>query len=149
MVGLGPILRLYDLGKKKLLRKSENRSFPFRIYSVSTPGIPNLQFNSTDMLSNINATRVVVCDVQHSLLIAIYKPEDNCFYLIADDPIPRWPSCSPLPLDYDTSAVADKFGGLSILRLPSSVSEAIDSDISGARLLDRSHLLGAPNKVII
>ena len=147
-MGLGPILRLYDLGKKKLLRKSENRSFPFRIYSISTPGVLSSHVMSSEVLSNTNATRVIVSDVQHSLLIAIYKPEDNCFYIIADDPIPRWPSCTPLPLDYDTTAMADKFGGLSILRLPSAISESIDSDPSGARLIDRGHLLGASNKVL-
>ncbi len=63
---------------------------------------------SSDMLLKTNATKVVVSDVQYSLLIAIYKPEDNCFYIIADDPIPRWLPCSPLRLDYDTTAMADK-----------------------------------------
>lgn len=130
-----------------MLRKSENRSFPCRIYSISTPGASSFHTVTSDTLLNTNATKVVVSDVQHSLLIAVYKPEDNCFYIIADDPIPRWPSCSPLPLDYDTTAMADKFGGISILRLPLAISEAIDSDPSGARLIDRSHLLGAPNKV--
>ena len=31
LVGVGHLLRIYDLGKKKMLRKCENRNIPFRI----------------------------------------------------------------------------------------------------------------------
>lgn len=36
LVGVGPVLRLYDLGKKKLLRKCEYRSLPCDIASIHT-----------------------------------------------------------------------------------------------------------------
>lgn len=151
LVGLGPVLRLYDLGKKKLLRKSENRSFPFRILSVSPPGNESSTASISDVdaddpMVNKNCHRVVVGDVQNSLLMVMYKKEDTSFYIVADDPIPRWLTCT-LPLDYDTTVVGDKFGQLSVLRLDEKVSEALDADVSGARLTDKSHLLGAPNKV--
>ncbi|KAI3520039.1 hypothetical protein L1887_09260 [Cichorium endivia] len=36
LAGIGSILRLYDLGKRKLLRKCENKSFPNTINSIHT-----------------------------------------------------------------------------------------------------------------
>ncbi len=36
LVGCGNALRIYDLGKKKLLRKCENKSFPTAIVSIHT-----------------------------------------------------------------------------------------------------------------
>jgi len=36
LVGLGNSLRIYDMGKKKLLRKCENKNFPNNIMSIST-----------------------------------------------------------------------------------------------------------------
>ena len=31
LVGVGHLLRIYDLGKKKMLRKCENRNIPYRV----------------------------------------------------------------------------------------------------------------------
>jgi splicing factor 3B subunit 3 len=36
LVGIGKMLRIYDLGKRKLLRKCENKSFPHCIQSITT-----------------------------------------------------------------------------------------------------------------
>lgn len=36
LAGIGPVLRLYDLGKKRLLRKCENKLFPNTIVSINT-----------------------------------------------------------------------------------------------------------------
>lgn len=36
LAGIGPVLRLYDLGKKRLLRKCENKLFPSTITSITT-----------------------------------------------------------------------------------------------------------------
>lgn len=38
LVGIGQILRIYDLGKKKLLRKCENKNFPNTIMAIHTYG---------------------------------------------------------------------------------------------------------------
>lgn len=35
LVGIGKMLRIYDLGKRKLLRKCENKSFPHSIQSIT------------------------------------------------------------------------------------------------------------------
>ncbi|KAI6698210.1 hypothetical protein NL676_018329 [Syzygium grande] len=36
LAGIGPVLRLYDLGKRRLLRKCENKLLPNRIMSIQT-----------------------------------------------------------------------------------------------------------------
>lgn len=36
LAGIGPVLRLYDLGKRRLLRKYENKLFPNTIVSIQT-----------------------------------------------------------------------------------------------------------------
>ncbi|KAF0774757.1 hypothetical protein AaE_001542, partial [Aphanomyces astaci] len=38
LVSVGKILRIYDLGKKKMLRKCENRNFPSTIVKLTTAG---------------------------------------------------------------------------------------------------------------
>lgn len=53
-----------------------------------------------------------------------YKKADNQFYIFADDTAPRY-CTSVLPLDYDTFAVADKFGNLGVLRLPADISAQV------------------------
>lgn len=57
-------------------------------------------------------------------LHAQYKKTENVMYIFADDTAPRYVSAT-LPLDYDTVAVADKFGNLGILRLPADVSQQV------------------------
>jgi hypothetical protein len=37
LAGVGKSLRMYDLGKKKLLKKCENRNFPSKPYSIFSP----------------------------------------------------------------------------------------------------------------
>jgi splicing factor 3B subunit 3 len=53
-----------------------------------------------------------------------YKRTENVFYVFADEAAPRYLSAS-LPLDYDTVAVADKFGNFGVLRLPADVSQQV------------------------
>lgn len=72
LVGLGKILRLYDQGKRKLLKKTENKGFPYNIVKLHTMGF-----------------RVYVGDVTESIHFVKYKRNDNVFSIFADDTIPR------------------------------------------------------------
>jgi hypothetical protein len=63
-----------------------------------------------------------------------YKKAENQFYIFADDTVPRFVT-SVLPLDFDTFAVADKFGNLGVLRLPADVS----AQVGGASLTCLEH----------
>lgn len=113
VVSVGKLVRLYDLGKKKLLRKCENKQFPNLVTSVQSMG-----------------HRIYVCDVQESLFYLKYKREDNQLVIFADDTLPRFVTASCL-LDYDTVALGDKFGNLSIVRLPADTNDELDEDPTG------------------
>ena len=113
VVSVGKLVRLYDLGKKKLLRKCENKQFPNLVVSVQSMG-----------------HRVYACDVQESVFYLKYKREDNQLVIFADDTLPRFVTSSCL-LDYDTVALGDKFGNLSIVRLPADTNDELDEDPTG------------------
>ena len=62
----GASLRMYDLGKKKLLRKCENRSFPNMIVSITT-----------------NGERIYVGDVAESIIFVKYNKTTNSLIVFA------------------------------------------------------------------
>lgn len=129
VVGVGKILRIYDMGKKKLLRKCENKHIPNQIVNIQSMG-----------------QRLYVADVQESIYFVRYKRAENQIIIFADDTHPRWITATAL-LDYDTIATGDKFGNISILRLPHSVTDDVDEDPTGTKSLwDRGLLSGASQK---
>uniref|UniRef100_A0A0K8UMC3 Splicing factor 3B subunit 3 n=1 Tax=Bactrocera latifrons TaxID=174628 RepID=A0A0K8UMC3_BACLA len=129
LAGCGRILRIYDLGKKKLLRKCENKHIPYQIVNIQAMG-----------------HRVYVSDVQESVFFIRYKRAENQLIIFADDTHPRWVTATTL-LDYDTIAIADKFGNMSVQRLPHSVTDDVDEDPTGTKSLwDRGLLSGASQK---
>ncbi len=100
-VGVGKALRLYSLGKKKLLRKGELRS-------VSRSGVC--------ALATVGGTRLFVGDVQHSVTVCDYEGGSAVpLTTVARDSVSRW-TTSIVALDYRTVAVGDKFGNLCVLR---------------------------------
>eukprot|EP01105_Mastigella_eilhardi_P023189 TRINITY_DN5809_c0_g1_i2.p1 TRINITY_DN5809_c0_g1~~TRINITY_DN5809_c0_g1_i2.p1 ORF type:complete len:959 (+),score=273.95 TRINITY_DN5809_c0_g1_i2:695-3571(+) len=130
LVGMGPALRIYDLGKKKLLRKCETKAFPNQITQLHTMG-----------------DRVVVGDITESFLYVKYKRQENKLYIFADDTVPRWLTCGAM-VDYDTMVGADKFGSVFVARLPTEVSDEVDDDPTGSALtFDKGTLNGAPHKL--
>jgi len=130
LVGVGNVLRIYDMGKRKLLRKCENKNFPSFITHISTQG-----------------DRVYVSDVQESVHFVKYKKSDNQLYIFADEITPRWLTCATM-LDYDTVAGSDKFGNIFISRLPVQVSDEVEEDPTGSILrIEHGYLNGAPHKL--
>lgn len=97
LVGVGRMLRLYDMGKKKLLRKCENKHIPNAIVSINAVG-----------------HRIYVSDVQESVYAVRYKRQENQLIVFADDTHPRWITTTCV-LDYDTVATADKFGNIAVV----------------------------------
>lgn len=131
LVGVGRILRIYEMGKRKLLRKCENKKIATFITGIDTIGY-----------------RIVVHDIQESFHFLKYKRKDNQLVLFADDVNTRFLTCGCL-LDYDTVAGADKFGNIFFLRLPSDVKDDIEEDPTGVKALwDRGVLNGASQKVM-
>ncbi|XP_050153659.1 spliceosome-associated protein 130 A-like [Malus sylvestris] len=130
LAGIGPVLRLYDLGKKRLLRKCENKLFPNTIVSIQT-----------------YRDRIYVGDIQESFHYCKYRRDENQLYIFADDCVPRWITAS-FHIDFDTMAGADKFGNFYFVRLPQDVSDEIEEDPTGGRIKwEQGRLNGAPNKV--
>jgi splicing factor 3B subunit 3 len=62
LAGVGRYLRLYELGKKKLLRKCENKHLPNQIVSISSMG-----------------TRIVVADQKESVFWVKFKVGSKVF----------------------------------------------------------------------
>ncbi|KAF9050403.1 CPSF A subunit region-domain-containing protein [Panaeolus papilionaceus] len=127
--GVGKALRLYDIGKKKLLRKVENKTFTTAIVSLATQG-----------------SRIIVGDMQESIQYAVYKAPENRLLTFADDTQPRWISAMTM-VDYNTIAAADRFGNVFVNRLDPKTSDQVDEDPTGAGILhEKSQLMGAPHK---
>ncbi|KAF1317873.1 Pre-mrna-splicing factor rse1, partial [Globisporangium splendens] len=129
LVSVGKALRIYDLGKKKMLRKCENRNFPSILVELKAAG-----------------DRVYASDMHESFHFVKYKKDENQLMVFADDCVPRFITSSVL-LDYDTLAGGDKFGNVFISRLPSEVSDEIDNPTGNRILWDSGLLNGAPNKL--
>uniref|UniRef100_A0A914UNU2 Cleavage/polyadenylation specificity factor A subunit C-terminal domain-containing protein n=1 Tax=Plectus sambesii TaxID=2011161 RepID=A0A914UNU2_9BILA len=91
--------------------------------------------------------RIVVSDVQESIHFIRYKPHENQLIIFADDTTPRFVTAMCL-LDYDTVAIADKFGSIVCVRLPKGTVDEVQEDPTGVRALwDRGLLNGASQKV--
>ena len=73
LVGSGKSLKLFDLGKRKLLKKAENRTFPSAIVKILTSG-----------------DRIYVGDVCESVHFVKYKRQENVLGVFADDTAPRY-----------------------------------------------------------
>ena len=90
--------------------------------------------------------RILVSDVQESVHFVKYRRGENQLVVFADDTSPRWVTSACI-LDYQTVAVADKFGNVSVLRLPNNVNDNVDEDPTGTKALwDRGLLNGASQK---
>eukprot|EP01126_Amoeba_proteus_P058655 TRINITY_DN7590_c0_g1_i6.p1 TRINITY_DN7590_c0_g1~~TRINITY_DN7590_c0_g1_i6.p1 ORF type:complete len:732 (+),score=137.55 TRINITY_DN7590_c0_g1_i6:1565-3760(+) len=130
LVGCGPILRLYDYGKKKLLRKCEYKQLPNHIVSIW-----------------VQQDLIVVGDIQQSYFFMKYNRMDNKFVMLADDTVPRWLTTGVM-LDNTTICGADKFGNVFVLRLPDSVAQQIEEDpTAGSIPWQHKHIIGAPYKL--
>ena len=91
-------------------------------------------------------SRIFVCDVQESVFVVRYKKIENQLVIFADDTNPRFITCATI-LDYDTIAVGDKFGNISVFRLPNETNDDLDDDPTGTKSLwDRGLLSGAAQK---
>ncbi|GBE80630.1 CPSF A subunit region-domain-containing protein [Sparassis latifolia] len=129
VAGVGKSLRLYDMGKKKLLRKVENKTFASAIVSLHTQG-----------------SRILVGDMEESVSYAVYKPPENRLLVFADDTQARWTTAMTM-VDYNTVVGGDRFGNVFVNRLDPKISDQVDDDPTGAGILhEKGVLAGAPHK---
>eukprot|EP00127_Corallochytrium_limacisporum_P002266 Clim_evm54s109 gene=Clim_evmTU54s109 len=126
-VATGRHLRLYAIGKTKLLKKCEVVAVP----------------NSIVTLEALPASNRFICgDIQQGHFIVEYDPAANLMVRVAEDCLPRW-CLTDCALDYATIAGSDKFGNIWISRLPdetrmrtvaASASTLIRQQAAGANL---------------
>ncbi|KAL5604474.1 hypothetical protein BROUX41_002443 [Berkeleyomyces rouxiae] len=130
LVGIGKVLRIYDLGMKQMLRKCQVDLGGHLITTLDSQGM-----------------RISVGDVMQGMTFVVYKPGGNRLIPFADDSINRWSTCSAL-VDYESVAGGDKFGNLWVVRAPAKDSEEADVDASGTHLLHtRGYLHGTPARL--
>lgn len=130
LVGIGKMLRIYDLGIKQMLRKAQGDVADKLVVSLQTQG-----------------SRIIVGDVEEGVTFVVYKPEVNKLLPFADDTIKRWTTCTTM-VDYQTVAGGDKFGNLWIVRVADKTSQDADEPGSELQLVHaRSYLHGAPNRL--
>jgi len=116
LAGLGSKVLLYEVGKKKLLRKSENKNFPTSIQSIQAQG-----------------DRIFVGDVCEAFSFVQHRKRDKSLTIFADTTAPRFVTAQCL-IDFDTICGGDKFGNVWISRLPADVSARIAKDPTGGAL---------------
>ena len=132
LAGIGINLRIYDLGMKQLLRKCQAQVVPNLVVGLQTQG-----------------SRIIVSDVQESVVYVVYKYQDNLLIPFVDDVVARWTTCTTM-VDYETVAGGDKFGNMWLLRCPQKASDEADEDGAGAHLVhERQYLQGAPNRATL
>ncbi|KAL6720380.1 pre-mRNA-splicing factor rse1 [Lecanora helva] len=132
LAGIGNELRIYDLGLKQLLRKCQAQVVPNLVVGLQTQG-----------------SRIIVSDIQESVVYVVYKYQENRLIPFVDDVIPRWTTSTTM-VDYETVAGGDKFGNIWLVRCPQKASEEADEDSSGGHLLhERQYLQGAPNRLAL
>jgi splicing factor 3B subunit 3 len=129
-VGIGKTLRIYDLGMRQLLRKTQAEVAPQLINSLSTQG-----------------NRIIVGDVQQGITYVVYKQATNKLIPFVDDTVARWTTCSTM-VDYETVAGGDKFGNIFVVRSPQKASEEADEEQAGLHLLNaRDYLHGRSHRL--
>merc|ERR1711998_692874 len=119
LAAIGSVLRLYDIGHKHILRKAEFRQLPYLITSIQHLGM-----------------RIFLSDVQESVYFVKFRKKDNDFYVYAVDTEPRYVT-SMCCLDYDTVVIGDKFGSVTVLRLPIDLSLKVEQDMTAGKVFQK------------
>lgn len=105
VVGCGRSVRLYQIGKKRMLRKGE---------------LCGVVRNKVCALCVVGGDRIFIGDVMDSVTVCQFKAHGSAqvgrLSVVAQDSVSRWTTCI-CAVDYSTVCVGDKFGNLCVLRL--------------------------------
>lgn len=71
--------------------------------------------------------RIFITDATDSVHLIKYNEKSNQFYEVADDLLPRYVTALDL-LDYHTAVIADKFGNISVQRVPSNSEQEFSEE---------------------
>eukprot|EP01053_Blabericola_migrator_P001067 Blabericola_migrator_1__1066@NODE_1270_length_4934_cov_107_196014_g857_i0_p1_GENE_NODE_1270_length_4934_cov_107_196014_g857_i0NODE_1270_length_4934_cov_107_196014_g857_i0_p1_ORF_typecomplete_len1253_score244_13MMS1_N/PF10433_9/1_8e123CPSF_A/PF03178_15/8_5CPSF_A/PF03178_15/1_8CPSF_A/PF03178_15/6_4e68CNH/PF00780_22/35CNH/PF00780_22/1_7e02CNH/PF00780_22/3_9HPIP_like/PF18524_1/11HPIP_like/PF18524_1/44_NODE_1270_length_4934_cov_107_196014_g857_i03733759 len=130
LAAVGNRIRIYTLGKKRLLKRCEYKNLPCGVNWLRVSG-----------------KRVFASDIREGFHVLNYSAIDNVFSVLADMTVPRWVTCGDL-LDPYTIIGGDKFENLFVVRIPPDVisdNEVFDS--SGLKVRgDTAYLTGQTHK---
>lgn len=129
VVGIGRCLRMYDLGKRKLLKKCENKAFPAAVARLQASG-----------------DRIFVGDMMESVFFVKYRRQENVLVIFADEPATRFVTAMCC-VDHSTVAGVDKFGNVFTLRVSDSANEDVEVGTSTSMMWEQGAMGGAPNKL--
>ena len=121
------LVRVYEFGRKKLLKKCELRHIPNLVVDMKSMG-----------------PRLYISDVEDSVYFAKYKVADNSLNIYADDLLNRWVTATCL-LDYSTLAIGDKFGNVAIIRMSDKTNDDLQENRS-TLWQEKGYLNGASQK---
>lgn len=102
LAGVGNCLRLYEIGKKRVLKKAEIKNLTSPVNTIKLWG-----------------QRIFATEVNDSFHMYKYKPREQTFFDIADDVLNRYITTTAI-LDYHTIIGADKFENIFVSRVPQS-----------------------------
>ena len=127
LLGVNGFLRTYQLGKKQLLKKGEYK----HQYGLITE-------------IKISNDRIYLGDSRNSVHLLRYK--DGEFTELADDVLPRYLTGFDL-VDHHTISLIDKYGNLSVLRIPPDSEQELSEDFMTYKFKwENGYLNGAPVK---
>ena len=131
LAAVGGYLRLYELGKKSLLKKSEYKK----------------RFRLINNIRVVNS-RIFISDATDSVHMLRFNDKTSQFQQIADDILPRYITAFEL-IDYHTVVVTDKFGNMTVLRIPQNAEEEYSEDFATYKFRwESGYLNGAPVKFV-
>lgn len=113
LVGMGGQLRLYEMGRKQLLRKSTSKvDFLRRVNKIH----------------HLGGDIIVVGDSSESVSVLTFDHSKNQFRAFCNDTIKRQITSFEV-LDNRTVIAGDKFGNIFVNRIPKSIAEQIDNNV--------------------
>lgn len=100
LAGVGSKIRLYTLGRKKLLKRCEYKNLPVGIHWLKASGL-----------------RVYASDIREGFHVLQYNAQQNTLAVLCRMAAPRWIACADT-LDNYTLIGADKFNCVFVSRVP-------------------------------
>ncbi|CAD7967800.1 unnamed protein product [Amoebophrya sp. A120] len=130
LAGVGKSMTIFELGKKKLLKKCEYKNIPEAISWI-----------------HVKNDRIYCTDVRESFHVLKYNREENMLFVVCDDVAPRWMMAASV-IDYRTMFGSDKFDNIFMARVPEHCANDEQVDTTGMRLkADTAYLTGQTAKL--
>ena len=151
LVGLGPSVVAFDLGKRQLLRRAVSRVAPTRVVSLVNGGATaGGQPLADGGAMPSDGQRVWCGDGEEGVLLLSYRPDSGAAVVMADELTPRHVTGGGIAvLDADTVVVGDKFGSVAVVRAPDDVEDDGAAPEDGAqKLWAASPVAGARSKLV-